>query len=191
MARGYALEDFVHDLKPILASETDVATALGRGSPLLERLIRSRDSVPTEYRAPAAGKSLSRYVLYRESPHGLCVSVVVWGPGAHLGPHDHHTWGMIGVFDNTIEETRFRRLDDGSDPDHAHLERERVNGLKQGEISLLVPGVDEIHQMDNRTDRPTVEVHVYGQDLTSLKRCLFDPETGRVTSYGSRKYDNE
>ncbi len=52
-------------------------------------------------------------------------------------------------------------------------------------------GVGLIHQMDNLTNRPTVEIHVYGQDLSGFQRCLFDAETGRVIAYGSRKYDNE
>ena len=191
MIKGYTLEAFVNDLKPILETETEIRRALDRGSSLLERLIGNPDCIPQEYRAPKAGKSLSRYLLYRESPHGLCVSVVVWGRRAHLAPHDHHTWGMIGVFDNSIEETRFRRRDDGSRQGYARLEKDRVNTLKQGEITLLIPEVDEIHQMDNPTERPTVEVHVYGRDLSGFRRCLFDVERERVTSYGSTKYDNE
>ena len=121
---------------------------------------------------------------------GLTVTVVVWGPGDHADPHDHHTWGMIGVVENAIQETRFRRLDDRSRPDWAQLEKDKTGLYKPGEVSVLIPDVDEIHQMDNLTDRPTVEIHVYGRELNGLKRCRFDAETGKVSLFMTQKYDN-
>ncbi|MBM3941561.1 MAG: hypothetical protein FJ316_01270 [SAR202 cluster bacterium] len=121
---------------------------------------------------------------------GLQVTAVVWGPGDHAPPHNHNTWGMIGVWDNALTETRFQRLDDRTRVDYAKLEKDRTAVVKPGEISLLVPEVDEIHQMDNFTDRPTVEIHVYGKDLRGLDRCTYDLETGRVSPFVTRKYDN-
>ena len=56
---------------------------------------------------------------------------------------------------------------------------------------LLVPDVDEIHQIDNETDRPTVEIHVYGRQLMGLERCKFDLTTGKVSPFTSGKTDNE
>ena len=92
---------------------------------------------------------------------------------------------------HSLTETRFQRLDDRSNPEYAHLEKDRVGTFTLGEISLLVPEVDEIHQMDNHTDKPTVEIHVYGNDLVGMDRCQFDLETGKVKHYVSKKYDNE
>ena len=44
--------------------------------------------------------------------------------------------------------------------------------------------------MDNLTDRPTVEIHVYGKDLRGLNRERFDLKTGKVTSFATQRYDN-
>ncbi|HSF29785.1 MAG TPA: cysteine dioxygenase family protein [Candidatus Tectomicrobia bacterium] len=193
MSRGYALDEFVHDMNALLDSGADHANIFDRGATWLERLIRDPECIPPEYRVPC-GKgprpNHGSYLLHR-SPNGLLVTAVVWGPGDHTGPHDHHTWGMIGVMNNTLQETRFRRLDDASQPDYAQLEKDRVSVFKPGEVSLLIPEVDEIHQMDNPGDRPTVEIHVYGRDLAGLRRCRFDPATGRVRSFMTEKYDNE
>ncbi len=191
----YALEDFIQDTKSLMAAEPDVTRLLSRGSTLLERLVRNPDCLPEPLRMPQQsdrGPAHGNYLIYREAAEGegLCVTAVVWGPGDHAPPHDHHTWGMIGLVENTLQETRFRRLDDGSQGDRAQLELERVGRYKPGEVSLLIPGVDEIHQMDNPTDRPTVEIHVYGRDLAGLKRCRFDPATGTVRQYMLRNYDN-
>jgi predicted metal-dependent enzyme (double-stranded beta helix superfamily) len=190
---GYGLEDFVHDMEGLLEGRPDQARIFDRGSGWLERLIVDPDAVPAEYRVPSGkGKRPNHgtYLLYR-GDSGLLVTAVVWGPGDHAAPHDHHTWGMIGVANNTLTETRFRRLDDRSDPQRALLERDRVGSFTPGEVSLLVPDVDEIHQMDNHTDRPTVEVHVYGRDLAGLDRCRYDLETGVVSPFVTGKYDNE
>ena len=97
---------------------------------------------------------------------------------------------MIGVMDNALTETRFRRVDDRQRDDWARLEQDRSAVVKPGEISLLIPEVDEIHQMDNFTDRPTVEIHVYGHDLRGLGRVRYDLETGAIKQMMTEKYDN-
>ncbi|MDQ3828966.1 MAG: cysteine dioxygenase family protein [Candidatus Tectomicrobia bacterium] len=193
LTRGYSLDEFVHDMEALLETGAEQGHIFAQGAAWLERLIQNPECIPPEYRVPV-GKgprpNHGSYVLHR-SPNGLLVTAVVWGPGDHTGPHDHHTWGMIGVMNNTLQETRFRRLDDGSRPDYAQLEKDRVSFFKPGEVSLLIPGVDEIHQMDNPSDRPTVEIHVYGKDLAGLQRCRFNAETGSVRPFMTEKYDNE
>ena len=193
MSRGYTLDEFAHEMNGLIDSGAEQETIFDRGAPWLERLIRNPECIPPEHRVPV-GKGQrpnhGSYLLHR-SPNGLLITAVVWGPGDHTGPHDHHTWGMIGVMDNTLHETRFRRLDDGERLDYARLEKGRVSVFKPGEVSLLIPGVDEIHEMDNLGTRPTVEIHVYGRDLVGLQRCRFDPETCRVRPFMTEKYDNE
>jgi predicted metal-dependent enzyme (double-stranded beta helix superfamily) len=208
----YTLEEFVYDMESLLKQQPDEAHSreayqsviFDKGTSYLESLINSPGSIPVEYRVPSGRGSRPNhgsYLLYRGAPRfqsansqsdsGLLVTTVVWGPGDHAAPHDHHTWGMIGVVDNSLTETRFRRIDDASDPEYARLEEDRVGVFKPGEITLLVPDVDEIHQMDNHTDRPTVEIHVYGRELAGLNRCRFNLETGKISPFVTTKYDNE
>lgn len=189
----YSLEHLVNDMEELLKGQPDQEKIFDKGSSYLEQLIVNTDAISDEYRVPSMkGRRPNHgsYLLYR-GESGLLVTAVVWGPGDHAAPHDHHTWGMIGVMNNALTETRFQRLDHRSNPDYAHLEKDRVGTFTPGEVSLLVPDVDEIHQMDNHTDRPTVEIHVYGNDLVGMDRCQFDLETGKVKHYVSKKYDNE
>jgi predicted metal-dependent enzyme (double-stranded beta helix superfamily) len=187
----YGLEDFVGDMETLVASSPSQEQLFDRGSTYLERLISNQDLLPDAYRQPSGrGKTplIGVYNLHRGN--GVYVSALVWGPGSHMPPHDHNTWGMIGVMDNGIQETRFRRVDDRQRDDFAQLERDRVANVRAGEISLLVPVVDEIHQMDNLTDRPTVEIHVYGNDLVGLPRCIYNLETGAIKHFKSGPSDN-
>ncbi len=183
MARvKYSLDAMIADIEALLFEQPDQGKIFDLGSTYLERFISVPDGVAPEYRLPSGTgcrPNHGSYLLYH-GESGLLVTAVVWGPGDHAAPHDHHTWGMIGVMDNDLSETRFRRLDDRSNPEYAHLETDRTATIRPGEISLLIPDVDEIHQMDNHTDRPTVEVHVYGRELAGLDRCRFSVETGKV-----------
>ena len=37
---------------------------------------------------------------------------------------------------------------------------------------------------------PNVEIHVYGQGLRGLDRCRYNLETGAISPFMTRKYDN-
>jgi len=185
----YALEDFVGDMQELVATRPSQDQLFDRGSVYLERLIRNPDALPEEFQRPSGtGKRANHgsYALHRSE--GLFVSAVVWGPGDRIGPHDHKTWGMIGVMGNAIEETRFRRVYEHDE--YVKLEKDRSVLVKPGDVSLLIPEIDEIHAMNNPSDRPTFEIHVYGADLVGLPRTSYNLDTGRVTHFKSTKFDN-
>jgi predicted metal-dependent enzyme (double-stranded beta helix superfamily) len=187
----YSLDQFVSDMQELVDSQPDQQKLFDRGSSYLEKLVTTPGAIPEQYCVPS-GKGRrpnhGSYAIHRGP--GLFVSSVVWGPGDHVGPHDHKTWGMIGVAGNAIQETRFRRVDDRDREDYARLEKDRTTLVKPGDVSLLVPDVDEIHQMDNFSDRNTFEIHVYGNDLVGLNRCRFNLDTGQVNWFKSDKFDN-
>ena len=188
----YSLDEFIYDMESLLREQPEQEKIYDKGSALLERLIANPSAIPDEYLAPVGRGARSNhgsYALY-QGDSGLLVNSVVWGPGDHASPHNHGTWGMIGVMGNHLTETRFRRVDDYSVEGYARLEQDRSVEFTSGEITLLIPEVDEIHQMDNFTDRPTVEIHVYGNDLRGLNRCRYNLETGKITPFVTEKYDN-
>ena len=186
----YSLDEFVHDMSDLMEGQPEQDKLFDKGSFCLEKLINSPDAIPDEFRNPSGNSNHGSYRLYYSEDNGLLVTAVVWGPGDHLGPHDHRTWGMIGVLGNEITETRFRRVDDREKGNYAVLEQDRVTVVRPGDISLLIPEVDEIHQMDNFTDRSTVEIHVYGHDLRGLERTKFDLETGKVSYFATQRFNN-
>ena len=189
----YSLDEFIYDMTELVKAQPEQEKLFDKGSSYLEKLISNPGAVEAEHRMPLGrGRRPNHgsYVLHWDDEIELLITSVVWGAGDHAGPHDHQTWGMIGVMDNALTETRFKRKDDRSKEDFAILEKDRVNHVKPGDVSLLIPDVDEIHQMDNLTDRPTVEIHVYGNDLRGLARSQFNLETGKVTPFMTQKFDN-
>ena len=185
----YSLDEFIHDMEAMLKEQPDQHRIFDKGSSYLEKLIANPAAIPEEYLAPMSRSNHGSYALY-QGESGLLITSVVWGPGDHASPHDHCTWGMIGVMGNHLTETRFRRVDDRDVEGFAKLEKDRSVDFASGEITLLIPEVDEIHQMDNFTDKPTVEIHVYGNDLRGLNRSRYDLESGKIIPFVTEKYDN-
>ena len=48
----YSLEQFVHDMQELVASQPDQARLFDRGSAYLERLVRDPEALPEQFRRP-------------------------------------------------------------------------------------------------------------------------------------------
>ena len=195
---GYTAEQFVHAMINLVETETDQEKIIDQGSGLMKQLISNPNCIPPEYRVavrsiPPELKKPNRggYVLHRDPNGGLLINVVVLGPGAHVPPHNHGTWSIVGVMQGGLQETRFRRVDDGSRPGYGQLEHDDVIFTKPGEVSIIRPNVNDIHQVDNPGNETTVEIHAYGVMPTGEDHVQFNLETGRTTPIPSHKMDNE
>lgn len=187
MADRYLLTDFIKDLDGITGAESSAAAIVEQAKPLLAKLIRQPDCIEAKFKQRGA-TAYGRYMLHRAPRFN--VNVVVWGPGDSAKAHNHDTWGLVGVVDNEMQETRFRRTDDGSKPGYAELEVTALLNNKAGMVSTLLPPDDDIHEMNNVTMRNTVEIHVYGKDLADMPRLRFDLATKSTKIFASPKYDN-
>ncbi len=182
----YSLERFVEDLDAITARESDPAVITAKAAPFLARLCGNPDAIPAQYRTAPAGQR-GRYILHRAPRFN--VTSVVWRPGDEAASHDHETWGLVGVVENEIQETRYTSSGGRDLGGKVILEVRDVLRHTPGAVSALVPPHDEIHAMYNPTRRDTVEIHVYGKDLAGLQRHVFDKD-GTVKSLVSSRYMN-
>jgi predicted metal-dependent enzyme (double-stranded beta helix superfamily) len=171
-AEPYMLSEFIADLDRITREEEAGRAIAERVAPLLGRLVKNPESIPAEYRSRAADGARGRYMLHRAPRFN--VTAVVWRPGDTAGCHNHETWGVIGVIDNEIEETRYHVTEQPGG--RAAIEVKSVTRYGPGAVSCLLPGEDEVHGMRNLSDRDTVEIHVYGKDLHGLPRKTWDAD---------------
>jgi predicted metal-dependent enzyme (double-stranded beta helix superfamily) len=183
-AETYTLSQFVADLDRITREETAPAAITARVAPLLGRLVKNPDAVPAAFRGRAPDGGRGRFMLHRAARFN--VTSVVWRPGDRAGAHNHETWGVIGVVDDEIEETRYRVSPGAGGRDT--LEVQSVTRYGPGAVSCLVPPADEVHAMFNPTARDTLEIHVYGKDLHGLPRKTWSE--GRPSPLVSPKYLN-
>jgi predicted metal-dependent enzyme (double-stranded beta helix superfamily) len=174
------LAGFITALEGITSQDLSDSEITQRVEPLLADLLKSEDAVPEKFRVRPEGGRDTGYMLHRSARFN--VVSIIWAPGETVKPHNHNTWGVIGVLRNVVEETRFQREEDSS------IKKRSVLRHEAGSISVLQPG-DEIHAMHNPTDRDTVEIHVYGKDLVGLPRTMWESED-RAAPLVSDKYLN-
>lgn len=183
----YSLTQFIQDLQQITDRYAEPEKIVAVAKPLLAELVKNPDCIDAQYKKHG-GKAYGRYMLHRAPRFN--VTSVVWGPGDSAKAHNHDTWGLVGVVENELQETRFKRKDDGAKEGYAELEAVGVNNNKAGMVSTLVAPNDDIHEMLNTTQKNTVEVHVYGIDLANYRRLQFDVASKSVKFFASAKYDN-
>jgi predicted metal-dependent enzyme (double-stranded beta helix superfamily) len=156
----------------ITTAETDPAATTANGAPLRARRCRNPEAIPVEYRTAPAGQR-GRYMLHRAPRFN--VTSVIWRPGDEAGSHDHETWGLVGVVENEIQETRYTSSGPRELGGKTALQVREVLRHKPGAVPRSCPH-DEIHAMYNPTAKNTVEIHVYGKDLAGLQRHALDKD---------------
>ena len=184
-ASTYTIEDFVADAREVMAEcGDDRARVIERLRPLVERVVRDERLFDERYRAePENGRP--RHVYYGAPDGSLQIYMVEFAPGQPTPVHDHVTWGIIGVCRGKQRTTRYRRLDDGSQPGRAVLEVIEDTVLEQGAVYPLMPP-DDIHRIETVGAEPSYSLHVLGADLSRQHRHIFDPERGTVEAVTGR-----
>ncbi|HVF99114.1 MAG TPA: cysteine dioxygenase family protein [Chloroflexia bacterium] len=120
----------------------------------------------------------SRLLGLLERPHGVdpwvaarwrgeddsyALQLFVWPAHAASAIHDHSCWGAICAASGTLLETRYRRLDDGSQANQARLKMDWQRALQTGDLaSTLMPYDGGIHRVCNPGDRTVLSIHLYG-----------------------------
>jgi len=189
MANTYALNAFIRDLEATVAAERDQWKIVASVEPLVQRLVTSDDLswLKPEYREPPKGKSgvasgYGQYCLYRRGTE-LSVIAFCWGPGKGTPIHDHLSWGVLGFTDGSEKETRYKRVDDGTNAGQARLQEIGVHYTEKGRTSHIVTPSRDVHKVENPGDTPSVSIHVYGCDMGRQRRRRYDPASGKIEWY--------
>jgi hypothetical protein len=101
-------------------------------------------------------------------------------PGEFTPIHDHSSWGINGTPFGTLNVVRYRREDDGSDKNRAHLRVSERLALSPGELDVVNRLDDGIHQTGSDSDQANVMISVYGSPIRRLFIRIFNAETGRI-----------
>jgi predicted metal-dependent enzyme (double-stranded beta helix superfamily) len=123
------------------------------------------------------GDPLSNRPLFRSPELLILNSVLV--PGIATPPHDHATWAVVGVYGGREDNTFYRTSTTG-------LEETARRELRTGGSILLDPGV--IHAVANPLEVPTLALHVYGADLLTARRRMWNPHTLEARDYDSEQF---
>ena len=173
------LEIIIEKAKELINGEIDQETLVRQLKCLLDPIISNEQCLSEFGKGSSPGGSFPIYI-----DETLTVSVVVWEPGSGTPPHNHNTWALIGVVEGNEQNTNYRRIDDGSSPWFAQLEKREVVNILPGESSFILPP-DDIHSVAIPGPK-TVAVHVYGANLSIQWRYQFELYSGAVTPFSGR-----
>jgi predicted metal-dependent enzyme (double-stranded beta helix superfamily) len=189
MANAYSMQEFIRDLEAVVGAERDQWKIVAGVEPLVQRLVTSEDLgwLKPEYRQPPPNKTgvasgYGQYCLYRRG-NELSVIAFCWGPGKGTPIHDHLSWGVLGFVDGSEKETRYKRVDDGTNADSAKLQEIGVHYTEKGRTSHIVTPQRDVHKVENPGDTPSVSIHVYGCDMGRQRRRRYDAATGKIEWY--------
>ncbi len=176
------LDDFTREAESIVRSGASESDILRQLKPLMERLLATPGSVPSEAFTPREDR-FANSLLYRPEDRSFSVTAGNWAPGQTTPIHDHLTWAVIGVYEGEEREALYRRKDDGSDPARAELEQ--VGARKNGKGHVTVLSHQGIHRIDNVSSEPCLSIHVYGRDIGTTERHAYNPLTGEISRFVS------
>ena len=178
----YTLKQLSNDVDTIIRKYRSESEILLNLKPLLEKIISTTHSVPSEAFTPRKDR-FAMNLLHMPEDEAFSIIGGVWHPGQTTPIHDHLTWALIGVYDGEERETLFRRVDDGSSPKHAKLEKLSERNNRKGHVTVL--GNRGIHRVDNVSLKPALSIHIYGRDMGNLERHSYDPITGEIGRFVS------
>jgi predicted metal-dependent enzyme (double-stranded beta helix superfamily) len=131
------------------------------------------------------GGGIGQYALYRADDGSLCLFSLVVPADSATPVHDHLAWGLVGLYRGAQDETVYRRLDDGSDPNIAKLEVSKRQSLEPGDFYALIPPTDDIHYVKTISETPSISIHLLANDTACVWRHKFDPASGAVSAFRS------
>jgi hypothetical protein len=114
--------------------------------------------------APAREPYIAATFGTREASN--CLQIFVWPAGATTAIHDHTSWGAYHCVIGSLLEERYERLDDGAQPNTAHLRKRWQREWRKADGASTVGAYElGIHRVANRSKQPAISAHLYGARL--------------------------
>jgi len=173
-------ERFVRELTAVVSGLShDEPKLMDEAELLLRDLIQNDDWLPDSFAIPSK-ESYRQYLLYREPQNHFSVVSFVWQPGQRTPVHDHTVWGLVGVMrgEELCEEYQARNAG-------AAVRKAGEHRLSAGKVDRVSPRIGDVHRVSNVGQVTAVSIHVYGADIGTTERHVFDTDTGAVTAFVS------
>jgi predicted metal-dependent enzyme (double-stranded beta helix superfamily) len=181
MTESYPLEQYVDDLRSIVADSSDEDEIIGRVGPLAQRVVADKSWLQPKHYETDEEQGFGVHLLHEEADHSLAVILVSWLPGRGTPPHDHGTWAVVVGIEGVERNVRYKRLDDRSKSDYAELAVKEDFAANEGELVCIRTG--GIHKVTNETERMTLSLHTYGRHINHTNRSQFNLDTNERTEF--------
>jgi len=186
---AYALNDYVQDMENLLADNPDIPQIIEEGSKyvsklmtnttllndLLTRLVLDEQFLKAQYQAIDPND----IVIYRSPNRRFSLRAFIWEPQVYYPIHDHGSWGLVGVYLNPIRERKYQLRDTG-EAASTQIELKSDQLLQPGQVTVVLPLDQGIHQMENPGETVAISIHTYGAAIRKGYINYYDPHFNTV-----------
>jgi predicted metal-dependent enzyme (double-stranded beta helix superfamily) len=184
---GAAVDELVAAVAAVLDRDLSEADSIAAMWPAMERFLARAGELPAEASQPDADGGAIGHLLHDDPTGRFHILSVVFPPGTSSGTHEHGCWGIIGYVAGLDEETRFRRVDGGTDDEGCVLEEVERVVHEPGTISRLLPPEEMHHRVRNPGSVDGVSVHVLCRLPETHPHKFYDREHHRLLPYPFRR----
>ena len=172
-----ALQTFVHDVELVVGITDDEHEITKRVAERLSALLASGYRLPPEVLRPSNEHHVN-YPLHIAADNSWSLACVVWNVGQSTPVHGHETWGVVGIYSGAERELRYAKPTAAETGGPLTPAGEHV--WERGQVTVCCTTDDDVHAVAAVGTVPTVGIHVYGADIGTMERRLYDPATGAV-----------
>ncbi|HEX3542502.1 MAG TPA: hypothetical protein VHT75_18890 [Acidimicrobiales bacterium] len=162
------------------ATATGGGAAPGQIAAVLREVLDDAELLPESLRRYRPPAGFATFLHARRS--AFVVFSTITAPTRPVPIHDHGSWGLVGLVHGREEEIRYR-LDGGS------LHECGRSPYSAGQVMVVPPPPDDIHQVFNLGDAHSVAVHLFLKDPIPSGFQIFLAPDFRACPTGPLAYD--
>lgn len=176
MNRETAINEFITDVKVILADEGPTDTGLRRVAERMRAITTepSLTETPEEFGNAHDGVGRQSRPLYTDET-GLTLVRARFPSETNTPIHNHGTWGIIAVYAGVDRLQEYRRLDSGDGEGYAEIEAAAERILRPGDTAIIPHPPQDIHAQQGAEGTAALEFVLFGKNAMEIPRLYFDP----------------
>ncbi|SFO86151.1 Predicted metal-dependent enzyme of the double-stranded beta helix superfamily [Actinomadura madurae] len=171
------MDTFIKEVASLVGSIDDEYEITKRVAARLSGLLAGDYRLPPEFTLPLDDHH-ANYPLYIAPDDSWSMVCVVWNVGQRTPVHGHETWGVAGIYAGAEHELRYVKPA-ASEPSKA-LTPAGEHVWERGQVTVCCTTDDDVHAVTAVGDEPTIGIHVYGANIGTLNRPMYNPATGEV-----------
>lgn len=168
----------------------DVDQLLDGLAPPFRALLADQSWLPAQFgigcETGGMGGGIGQWLLFKSADASLTLFSLVVPSGSATPVHDHHAWGLVGLYRGEQEEDVYTRQTPAPDADgRAPLTLAERRIVRPGDTYRLRPPVDDVHAVRTVSREPSVSIHLLGIDAGCVWRHSFEPERAVAHTFRS------